>query len=87
MASQNPDMAQKRKQLKKVLPGLGTPSSLTELKAGGRDSGSGTSGAKVAKLGLHITLGGGFNTSQIFQKPLGNHENPWIFNENSWISD
>ena len=30
-------------------------------------------------LGLHITLGGGFNTSQISQKPLGNHENPRFF--------
>ena len=30
-------------------------------------------------LGLHITLGGGFNTSQISQKPLGNHENPLFF--------
>ena len=29
--------------------------------------------------GLHITLGGGFNTSQISQKPLGNHENPLFF--------
>ena len=27
-------------------------------------------------LGLHITLGGGFHTSQISQESLGNHENP-----------
>ena len=31
------------------------------------------------QVGLHITLGGGFNTSQISQKPLGNHENPLFF--------
>ena len=39
-------------------------------------------------LGLHIALGGGFKTSQISHKPLGNHEIhcfSWIFNENSWI--
>ena len=29
-------------------------------------------------LGLHITLGGGFHTSQISQETLGNHENPWF---------
>ena len=29
-----------------------------------------------SSLGLHLTLGGGFNTSQISQKPLENHQNP-----------
>ena len=30
----------------------------------------------LVALGLHITLGGGFHTSQISQETLGNHENP-----------
>ena len=31
---------------------------------------------RMFRVGLHITLGGGFHTSQISEETLGNHENP-----------